>query len=91
MSRLKTSLPESLATSVKSTMAGAHVTQTVSALLIHGPGHLRTLLGDLVAWLEQHEWDSLSRMRGNMNLSKVPDPDAYERSNYMLMLRGWRT
>ena len=75
---------------VKATMAGAHVTQTVSALLIHGPGHLRTLLGDLVAWLEQHEWDSLSRMRGNMNLSKVPDPDAYERANYMLMLRGWR-
>jgi len=76
---------------VKATMAGAHVTQTVSALLIHGPGHLRTILADLAAWLEQHEWDSLSRMRGNMNLSKVPDPDAYERSNYMLMLRGWRT
>ncbi len=75
---------------VKATMAGAHVTQTVSALLINGPEHLRTILVDLAAWLEQHEWDSLSRMRGNMNLSKVPDPDAYERANYMLMLRGWR-
>jgi hypothetical protein len=25
-----------------------------------------------------------------MNLLKVPDPDAYERANYMLMLQGWR-
>jgi hypothetical protein len=25
-----------------------------------------------------------------MNLARVPDPDAYERANYMLMLQGWR-
>ena len=29
-------------------------------------------------------------MRGNMNLAKVPDPDAYERANYMLLLQSWR-
>jgi hypothetical protein len=29
-------------------------------------------------------------MRGNMNLLRVPDPEAYERANYMLMLQGWR-
>jgi hypothetical protein len=29
-------------------------------------------------------------MRGNMSLFKVPDPDAYERANYMLMLQSWR-
>jgi dihydroorotate dehydrogenase (fumarate) len=75
---------------VKSTMAGAHVTQMVSALLMQGPAHLRTVLKDLAAWMEKHEWQSLAKMRGNMNLSKVPDPDAYERSNYMLMLQGWR-
>ena len=38
----------------------------------------------------EHEWGSLAGMRGNMNLSKVPDPDAYERANYMMMLRSWR-
>lgn len=75
---------------VKATMAGAHVTQMVSALLMHGPSHLRTVLHDLTAWLQEHEWDSLAGMRGNMSLAKVPDPDAYERSNYMLMLQGWR-
>jgi dihydroorotate dehydrogenase (fumarate) len=75
---------------VKATMSGAHVTQTVSALLMHGPEHLRTVVADLAAWMQEHEWDSLDRMRGNMNLAKVPDPDAYERANYMLLLQSWR-
>jgi dihydroorotate dehydrogenase (fumarate) len=75
---------------VKATMAGAHVTQMVSALLRHGPAHLGTVLDELEAWLQEHEWDSLAAMRGNMNLSRVPDADAYERANYMLMLQGWR-
>ena len=75
---------------VKATMAGAHVTQMVSALLMHGPSHLRTVLADLVSWMQEHEWHSLAEMRGNMSLFKVPDPDAYERANSMLMLRSWR-
>ena len=75
---------------VKATMAGAHVTQMVSALLLHGPMHLRAVLDDLAAWMQKHEWHSLAEMRGNMSLRKVPDPDAYERANYMLMLQGWR-
>jgi dihydroorotate dehydrogenase (fumarate) len=75
---------------VKATMAGAHATQMVSALLMHGPRHLGRVLSDLAAWLQEHEWPSLAEMRGNMSLLKVPDPDAYERANYMLMLQGWR-
>jgi dihydroorotate dehydrogenase (fumarate) len=73
---------------IKATMAGAHVTQMVSALLQHGPNHLRTIVGDLVTWMTEHEWSSLSEMRGNMSLLKVPDPEAYERANYMRMLQG---
>jgi hypothetical protein len=26
-----------------------------------------------------------------MSLLKVPDPEAYERANYMLMLQSWRS
>jgi dihydroorotate dehydrogenase (fumarate) len=75
---------------IKATMAGAHVTQMVSALLMHGPTHLQRVLDGIAAWMTEHEWDSLAEMRGNMSLLKVPDPDAYERANYMLMLQGWR-
>ena len=75
---------------VKATMAGAHATQMVSALLLHGPAHLTQVLADLRSWMTEHEWPSLDDMRGNMNLAKVPDPAAYERGNYMQMLQGWR-
>lgn len=75
---------------VKATMAGAHATQMVSALLQRGPGHLAQVLSDLRAWMTKYEWASLEDMRGNMNLAKVPDPAAYERGNYMQMLQGWR-
>jgi hypothetical protein len=30
---------------------------------------------DLEAWMQEHEWDSLAEMRGNMSFLKVPDPD----------------
>jgi dihydroorotate dehydrogenase (fumarate) len=59
---------------VKATMAGAHVTQMVSALLIHGPVHLRTVLNDLTVWMQEQEWESLGEMRGNMSLSRFPTP-----------------
>jgi dihydroorotate dehydrogenase (fumarate) len=75
---------------IKAVMAGAHAVQVVSALLRNGPPHLRTLLGQMTEWMEEHEWDSLRAMRGNMNLDRCPDPQAYERANYMLMLQGWR-
>ena len=50
---------------------------------------LRTLRQDLVRWMEEREWTSLADMRGNMSLERCPDPSAYERANYMLLLQGW--
>ena len=75
---------------IKSVMAGAHAVQVVSALLQRGPSYLRALREETVAWMERHEWTSLDAMRGNMNLTRCPDPAVYERANYMLILQGWR-
>jgi dihydroorotate dehydrogenase (fumarate) len=72
---------------IKATMAGAHATQLVSALLRHGPNHLQRLRRDIEAWMHEHEWNSLSEMRGNMSLEKIPDPAAYERANFRMALR----
>ena len=72
---------------VKATMAGADATQMVSALLRHGPGHLRTVRRDVESWMVEHEWDSLNDMRGNMSLQRIPDPAAYERANFRMSLR----
>jgi dihydroorotate dehydrogenase (fumarate) len=72
---------------IKATMAGAHATQMVSALLRHGPNHLRTVRTDIESWMQQREWSSLTEMRGNMSLERIPDPAAYERANFRMALR----
>jgi dihydroorotate dehydrogenase (fumarate) len=72
---------------IKGTMAGAHATQLVSALLRHGPGHLRTVRREIESWMQENEWSSLGEMRGNMSLQRIPDPAAYERANFRLALR----
>ncbi len=75
---------------VKAIMAGAHAVQLVSALLQRGPEYIRVLRGELERFLEEHEYESLDQMRGNMDLMACPDPKAYERANYMLLLQSWR-
>jgi dihydroorotate dehydrogenase (fumarate) len=72
---------------IKATMAGAHGTQLVSALLRHGPEHLRTVRREIESWMREHEWESLNEMRGNMSLQRIPDPAAYERANFRMALR----
>ena len=75
---------------VQSIMTGAHAVQLVSALLKRGPSYLGTLKAELAQWLEEHEYHSLHQMQGSMNLEACPDPQVYERANYMLMLQSWR-
>jgi dihydroorotate dehydrogenase (fumarate) len=72
---------------IKATMAGAHATQMVSALLRNGPGHLRKVRSEVESWMEENEWSSLGEMRGNMSFERIPDPAAYERSNFRMALR----
>ncbi|MEX2381921.1 MAG: dihydroorotate dehydrogenase-like protein [Opitutales bacterium] len=76
---------------IKSVMAGASAVQTVSALLHHGPRHIRTLLTGLQEWLEEHEYLSLQQMLGSMNLRTCPNPEAFERANYLRTLQIWRS
>jgi len=72
---------------IKANMCGAHVTQMVSALLRHGAPHLRVVLADLKAWMEENKWESLDQMRGNMSIQRVPDPAAFERANFIQIFR----
>lgn len=74
---------------VKAVMAGAHGVQLVSALLRHGPEHLRKVLDGLRTFLVEHEYESLSQLRGSMGLDRCPDPAAYERGNYVHLLQSW--
>ena len=78
------------ADAIKAIMAGADAVQMVSALLRHGPEHLRTIGDEMASWMAEHEYASVAQMRGSMSLSNSPDPGAFERANYIRVLQGWR-
>jgi len=92
--RLKTSLA---ATSgihtaedvVKMLMAGADVTMMCSALLKNGPGHVAKVIADVQQWMLEHEYLSVSQMKGSMSQKSVADPAAFERANYMKALQRY--
>lgn len=72
---------------IKGTMAGAHVIQLVSSLMLNGPRHLRTLRTQVEAWMHENEWNSLDEMRGNMSFQRIPNPAAYERETFRRMFQ----
>lgn len=74
---------------IKSLMAGASAVQMVSALLQHGPDHLRLVRAGVARWMESHEYESLAQLRGSMSHAKCPDPLAYERGDYAAILQSW--
>ena len=74
---------------LKSMMAGASATMTTSALLHHGVDRLATMLAELTAWIEENEYSSIRQMQGSMSMRSVADPAAFERANYMKVLRSY--
>lgn len=75
---------------IKALMVGANAVQIVSALLRHGPEYLATIRNGVVAWMEEHEYESVSQMIGSMSLQNCPDPAAFERANYMRVLQSYK-
>ena len=70
-------------------LAGADVAMMTSALLRHGPGHVRTVERELTELLAERDHDSVARLRGSMSRSSMPDPEGFERANYMRTLMSW--
>jgi dihydroorotate dehydrogenase (fumarate) len=76
---------------VKAVMAGADAVQMVSSLLMQGPEYLKTVRAGLEQWLNDHGYDSLRQMRGNISQLRCATPEAFERGNYVKILQSWRT
>ncbi|MBK6663036.1 MAG: dihydroorotate dehydrogenase-like protein [Thermoflexaceae bacterium] len=71
---------------LKALLAGADVTMMASALLIHGPEHLATVVAGVEQWMRDRHYDSVRQMVGSLSHATSPDPAAFERSNYMKAL-----
>ena len=74
---------------VKAMMAGAKVAMMTSALLKRGVNYLDTLATELLIWMGEHEYDSIQQMQGSMSRNAVPQPAAFERTNYMKVLGSY--
>ncbi len=74
---------------VKGLMAGASVTMMASELLSNGVHRLEQILHDLEIWLEVHEYESVAQLTGSMSVEHSGQPAAFERANYMRVLRSF--
>lgn len=75
---------------VKAIMCGADAIQLVAAVLKHGPVFLQSIRHDLATWMIEREYESVTQMKGSMNLTRSPNPQEYSRVNYMKMLQTWQ-
>ena len=75
---------------VKCMMAGASVAMMTSAMLARGIDHVADVLHELRRWMEEREYESVDAMRGSMSRRSVAEPAAFERANYMKVLRSYR-
>lgn len=75
---------------IKGLMAGANVTMMASELLQNGVRRIGQVLNDLVTWMSEHEYESVTQMIGAMSQKHCAEPAAFERANYMKMLQSYR-
>jgi dihydroorotate dehydrogenase (fumarate) len=75
---------------IKAVMAGAKVTMMASELLANGSERIAGVLAELRVWMDEHEYASLTQMRGCMSQRAIADPGAFERANYMKTLGSYR-
>jgi len=75
---------------LKMLLVGADVTQMASSLLERGPDHIRQVLTDMRAWMDEHGGESVRQIKGSMSYRNVRDPSQFERANYMKALKSYR-
>ncbi|UCE31593.1 MAG: dihydroorotate dehydrogenase-like protein [Burkholderiales bacterium] len=74
---------------LKLLLAGADCVMLASSLLTHGPKHVTGLVRGVQNWMVEHEYVSVEQMKGSLSQQSCPDPDAFERSNYMKALKSY--
>lgn len=74
---------------LKALLAGADVVHLCSVLLKQGVGRLAEILTEMEQWLEEHEYESISQLKGSVSQQHAIDPSAYERANYVQVLDSY--
>jgi dihydroorotate dehydrogenase (fumarate) len=78
------------ADALKMLMAGANVTMLCSVLLRRGVGHIAEIEKEVVAWMQEHEYESVAQLQGSLSQKNCPDPSAFERAQYMRAISTYK-
>lgn len=75
---------------IRMLLSGADVTHLCSTLLKNGPGQISIILSEMQAWMEEHEYDSVSQLKGSVSKLHASEPAAFERCNYLQVIRSYK-
>ncbi|HSR74077.1 MAG TPA: dihydroorotate dehydrogenase-like protein [Sulfurovum sp.] len=75
---------------LKAIMSGADAVALASVLLTKGEAQAAVILNEITQWMQEHEYDSISQMKGSISLAHTDNPAAYERNSYMYALQQYR-
>jgi len=74
---------------LKMLMVGADVTMLCSTVIRHGIPQIAMIEREMVEWLKEHEYESVSQLKGSLSQKNCPEPAAFERAQYMKALTGY--
>jgi len=74
---------------IKGILAGANVTMMTSALLEKGIPYIEKLIKGTEEWLRRNQYNSINEIRGLLSQQNVKETDAFERANYMKVLKSY--
>ena len=74
---------------VKVLAVGSDVAMMTSAILQFGPMHVSSVEAELRSWLADHDYTSVTELRGSVSQATSIDASAFERTNYVRTLHSW--
>lgn len=74
---------------IKQILAGASAVQVCSTLYKNGFEQLQKLVSGLELWMDENNYQCIEDFKGILSYKKIPDPSAYERSQFMKYFSGY--
>lgn len=76
---------------LKMLLAGADVTMLCSTIMRHGIPQIALIEHEMVNWLEEHEYESVSQLKGSLSQKNCAAPSEFERAQYMRALATYES
>lgn len=73
---------------IKQLLAGAQVGQLCSTIYINGAQQIAGILTDLKAFMQKWNFKTIEEFRGRLSYKNIPDPQLYERAQFMKYFSG---